>query len=412
MTMVDLQRRFRELGRLRMGEKLVARSGKPYPSKLSDWRITTASEPLAVKVAEVYGGTVEMWEGAPTEGRQWEVRTGTATLDVLVPPGVPFSQAWELWSGGGCQRRCDGRVQTTGEVCACPADIAERVEASKKGAACKPTTRLSVILPRVPDVGVWRLETHGLNAAVELPGTVDLLAAALGNGVMLPAQLRIDQRTSVKDGETRHFVVPVVELPTVTMAELMSGEGVPSLSAPAPVQIAPPAPAAIGSGGGGDAVASHPRPTPARPPRPKAAPKPPAPTPGGTFARAIAHKARQRGVTDDALAVLVQATAGKALNEISDPGEANAIMAALDAPVTTEAAPVPTLASNSQLRKLHVVGKAIGLDHEDLHGYATATLGRTVESLTDLGRDEIARLIEAAESEADAGRPFETGDPT
>lgn len=245
--LIDVQRRFRELGRIRLGqkgEKEVTRNGKTktvtFPKKLSEFRLTSASRELLDVAATVYGGEVREWEGAPTEGKQWELLTGTDRLDVLVPPGEPLTQSWELWSGGGCQRRCNGRAQTTGEPCACPADLDERLELSKKGEACKATSRLSLILPRVPDVGVWRIETHGLNAAVELPGTVDILRRALDAGTMVPAQLRIDQRTSVKDGETRHFIVPVLELPTITTAALFAGE-VPTVAlTPAPTQAIGP----------------------------------------------------------------------------------------------------------------------------------------------------------------------------
>jgi hypothetical protein len=223
--LLGIQRRYRELGRLRMGEKGTSKNGGSYPRKLAEWRLTSQSRELLDVAASLYGGTVGRWEGAPTEGVQWELRSGTDRLDVLVPPGQVLSQYFELWSGGGCVRRCNGMAQTTGELCACPADLELRSELAKDGKACKPTTRLSVILPRIPDIGVWRVESHGMNAAVEIPGTVDILRQALEGGVMIPAQLRMEQRTSKKDGETRHFVVPVLELPTVTIAAL-SAEGV------------------------------------------------------------------------------------------------------------------------------------------------------------------------------------------
>lgn len=236
LGLLDLQKRFRELGRIRLGE----RGQKGAPKKLSEFRLTSASSELLAVASHVYGGAVREWTGAPTEGKQYELLTGADRLDVLIPPGEPLSQSWELWSGGGCQRRCNGVAQETGEECVCPADIEERMELAKTGKACKATTRLSVMLPRIPDIGVWRVETHGLNAAVELPGTVEILKAALNTGELIPAQLRLDQRTSKKDGQTRHFVVPVLELPTVTTAALMAG-GVKAIEA-APV-------AAISSGG-------------------------------------------------------------------------------------------------------------------------------------------------------------------
>jgi hypothetical protein len=246
MPILDIQRRFRELGRIRLGEQRVAKSGKSYPAKLETFRLTSPSEDLIASCAELYGGEVKVWENAPGQGRQWELVTTTSVLDVLVPPGEPLSQWNETWSGGGCVRRCDGfRNVLTDEPCQCPSDTDARSELAAKGLACKPTTRLSLILPRVPDVGVWRLESHGYNSAVELPGTVALLEAVLSRGFMLPAQLRLEARTTKRDGQTNHFVVPVLELTGMTMAALRSGEAagyqqLEAPSAPAPAAIEPP----------------------------------------------------------------------------------------------------------------------------------------------------------------------------
>lgn len=244
--LLDLQRRYRELGRIRLGEK----GPKGAPKRRSTFRLTSPNETLLAHAAAAYGGTVQEWKDAPTEGTQYELATGSDTLDVVIPPGQPLSQHWEMWSGGGCARRCDGYEELlSGESCMCPADHEERAAMAQNGRACKPTTRLSVMLPDLPDIGVWRTETHGTNAAVELPGTVALLEQALSAGRLIPAQLRIDNRTSKKNGQTRHFVVPVLELVGITANTLMTGEipeGLPSGSRPA--LASPPAPA-LGAGG-------------------------------------------------------------------------------------------------------------------------------------------------------------------
>lgn len=266
MPLLDIQRRFRELGRIRLGEQRVAKSGKSYPAKLETFRLTSPSEDLIGSCAELYGGEVKVWENAPGQGRQWELVTTSSTLDVIVPPGEPLSQWWETWSGGGCQRRCDGfRNVLTDEPCQCPADSDSRSELAAQGLACKPTTRLSLILPRVPDIGVWRMESHGYNSAVELPGTVALLEAQLSRGFMLPARLRMEPRTTKRDGQTNHFVVPVLELTGTTMAALRSGDLNGDLQIEAP---SVPAPAAIAP-----APATSAQNDPAPPPVPGPAPK-------------------------------------------------------------------------------------------------------------------------------------------
>src|SRR5690606_20332280 len=89
--------------------------------------------------------------------------------------------------------------------------------------ACKATTRVNVMLPDLPDVGVWRLETHGINAAFELPGTIEIIQMASQTGQFLTGRLRIEHRTSKKAGQTRKFIVPVIDL-DVSMRQLTSGQ--------------------------------------------------------------------------------------------------------------------------------------------------------------------------------------------
>lgn len=80
------------------------------------------------------------------------------------------------------------------------------------GKACKPTTRLSVVLPDVPGLGVWRLESHGWNAAHELGTTAEFLARLMEARTYVPAIMRLERRRQVSGGRTREFVVPVLTL--------------------------------------------------------------------------------------------------------------------------------------------------------------------------------------------------------
>lgn len=219
----------RELGRLRTGMKVakVNKQGKEvtFPTTLTEWRLTTKSRWLAEHVADVYGGDVHQWLEAPSgSGIHWEVFTKSDTLEVFVPDDA-LSQSWELWQSRNCLRRCNGTAMSTGEVCQCPADLEERLYPSKEqkeAGVCKPTSRLSVILYRLPDVGVWRVDAHGEMAAREWPATVRLLDNLRNRGDYLRTKvlLRIDQRAG-KDG---HFYsVPVLELPKVTIAQMLDG---------------------------------------------------------------------------------------------------------------------------------------------------------------------------------------------
>ena len=196
MTIIGLQRRLVEVGRIRMGEK--AEGGRPV--RLETWKLTSRDQVRLKAAANAFGGDVREWKDHPG---QYELHTEVDSLPILLMPGQAISQHYELWSGGGCKRRCDGQnEQLSDGACLCDPEQRE----------CKPHTRLNVLLPDVAGVGAWRLDTTGYYAAVELTGTVELLEVATMRGVLLPARLRIDQRSVLRDGQTRRFPVPTLDI--------------------------------------------------------------------------------------------------------------------------------------------------------------------------------------------------------
>lgn len=234
MPILDLQKRARELGRIRLGQVQQTSNGKTRPAKLDRFRLTSASKPLLEKVAALYGGQVRPWTPANGGPQQWEVITDATRLPILVPP-QPVSQWYELWSGGGCQRRCDGQREIISESpCVCAQDD-ERL--------CKPTTRLNVVLRDVEGIGVFRLESHGYYAAVELPNVAAFLEQA---GGYVSAFLVLEERVVKREGEKpKRFMVPAIEIEGVTPGQLVQGQVVrPEVGAgeaPAAVSGARPA---------------------------------------------------------------------------------------------------------------------------------------------------------------------------
>jgi hypothetical protein len=230
MPILDLQQRTRELGRIRIGVTAPTRSGKTRPAKLDRFRLTSPSRPLLEKVATLYGGTVAEWSPMGGGPDQFEVITDATRLPILVPP-QPISQYYELWSGGGCQRRCDGNTELLSDkACVCGPDPLDR--------ECRPTTRLNVVLRDVPGVGVWRLESHGYYAAVELPGVAELLAKA---GSYVEAFLGLEERTAKREGKTRRWMVPIIDI-DVAPSALMAGQAGTAAVGTAPERAALEAP--------------------------------------------------------------------------------------------------------------------------------------------------------------------------
>lgn len=238
MAILTLQKRMMELGRIRLGGE----KGEKQPGrKLDAFRFTSPSKTLLEAVGARYGGKVAPWDSAPDDG-YWQVYTDATELHGIFPPvfseqdgtpTVPLSQWFESWAGGACDRRCDGVTELlSGKPCLCQTLIDKQGEDAR---VCKPTTRLSFMLPDLPGLGVWRVESRGYHAAIELPGTARVLERAAQEGVFIPMVLRLEKRTVKKPGEKhpRRFVVPVLELPNVTVYQLAAGEVPLVLNAPA-----------------------------------------------------------------------------------------------------------------------------------------------------------------------------------
>lgn len=250
MPILDIQKRAATIGRIRIGQLIPGGTNedgttKYRPAKLGTFRLTTSSEHAARAVAELLGGAVEPWPEAKTAG-QLQVITEQSVLPITIPPGPPdtvVSQWYELWTAAGCARRCDGVTETlSGEKCLCPADQLLRAEQAKRGRACRMTTRVNVLIPDLPGLGTWMCTTHGYYSASELGGTAEVLAQAAARGLLMPANLRIDQREVRKPGEKpKQFPVIALEvlstLRQITHA-VEAGSSMAAALPPAPTPVA------------------------------------------------------------------------------------------------------------------------------------------------------------------------------
>jgi hypothetical protein len=238
VPIVDIQRRGQQIGRIRLGEQVSTgkqdKNGndRMRPSRLSTFRFTTASKVSADAIAALYGGTVRAWNG------EHEVITKESAIGVTVPPrDQVVSQWYEMWTAAGCSRRCSGQQQVNGNACLCPHasdpededEVArcalKRADMAKQNPpqACKLITRISVMIPDLPGLGVFRLDTHSFYAASEIGDAADILQMARDKGIFLPAMLRIEQRSRVANGETKKYPVPVLEILS-TFRQIASGE--------------------------------------------------------------------------------------------------------------------------------------------------------------------------------------------
>ena len=70
------------------------------------------------------------------------------------------------------------------------------------------------MLPDMPDLGVWRLETHSHYAADVMAGGVDTVLQATEGKSMMPVRLWIEQREVMRPTGPKHFPV-VMLVPTI-----------------------------------------------------------------------------------------------------------------------------------------------------------------------------------------------------
>lgn len=253
MPLLDRQRRGVVLGSIRIGTKVTATNaqGRTYerPEKLETFRLTSPDRHKIEQAAELYGGDVRPWTpGENRGGQQWEVVTTVDRMPVRVPPGEPVAQAYELWGGRPVvrQRLCDGyRESMRGGTCVCPPDLMERKSLAAEGNACKPITRLSLVLADLPGLGVWSLTSTGDSAADELAAVAEAIRRSEAAGMMMPATLRLEKRESRGSGKVHHYCVPVLDV-AASLTALESGYvPKPELTQPVRAQLtaAPTAPA-------------------------------------------------------------------------------------------------------------------------------------------------------------------------
>jgi len=232
MPILHLQKRVVEVGRIRAGDQVPAGEGRRRPRKLVNWRLTSKDKARLDAAAELWGGEVQPWE--EREG-EWQLYTGTNVLPIALIPGQLPTSWYELWKAGGLERRCDGVTEMgTDSPCMC----GENAGAGGKD-YCSPHTRFPVMLPDVAGLGAWLLQSNGWNAAHELAGTAEVLQQGMLAGVILPANLRLEQREEKKGGQTRKYAVPVIDI-GITLRQMLGDQafGLPGAAMPA-IEAAP-----------------------------------------------------------------------------------------------------------------------------------------------------------------------------
>lgn len=235
VPLIDMGVRAPEAGRIRLGIQAPTKGGKMRPTSIDTFRFTSPDRASIEQLAALYGGKVEAWnEPKASPKSQWQVISTSNEIPVyLVPDGL--SVHYELWSGGGCQRRCDGvTVQLPEKVSEYDYELVDHncLCVANGVRECDAHTRLQLLLPGIRFRGVWRLDTKGWNAQVELPGMYDLILQLGAQGQMVQALLGVERREKATVVGKRSFVVPRLSI-AQSILELQAGHAaVGAIAAP------------------------------------------------------------------------------------------------------------------------------------------------------------------------------------
>lgn len=234
-----------EHGRLRYGDWTTTRGGKSMPTAIDKWRFTSPDRTAIEALAEAYGGEPEEWvEPKASPANQWQLRSKANSINVWLPR-ASFTCQYELWTGDGLQRRCDGEAcrywTALGHVdtdCVCIADGLPKGKTPQgwRDPACKPYSRVNLILPDIPFGGVWRLEVKGEIFMNEAPGMIALIEEISAGG-MSKVRLQLTKRSSIVNGQKANYIVPQF-FADATAQQLMDGTAAVRAGELSPVRAA------------------------------------------------------------------------------------------------------------------------------------------------------------------------------
>ena len=225
--------RLPELGMIRFGEQVPAKTkdGRDVmrAKPLTKPRLTSTDGELLTAAAGKLGGKVEPWTNPATGEVGFELYTEVDSLECIIPLGAGpvVHQAWEQYKGGGFRTAfSDGYViREFTEQNVWTERPADREELD--GPDWKVITRLRLVLPHVPGIGVWTLRTTSKKAAEDMPSQIKFLALlSVGRGEPVAGRLRLKQRIDRRlvDGEgpkTRRVNYPVLDITDKTPAEML-----------------------------------------------------------------------------------------------------------------------------------------------------------------------------------------------
>jgi len=198
-------RRLPRLGKIRLGEKALAQSGKEYP-KAVDYFVCPP------EVQAIYGEKPRVLDIAfPVEDRdiffpQWYKRYGQSAGLICKGDGETAIQV-------------DPETGEMEEIECCPDEC--QWYAKKH---CRRLANLQFLLPKVPGVGVYQIDTTSFYSITNLNSAIEMIRAVAGRIRMIPLQLILKPQEVQPDGKKKTVYVMDLVAPYTLQKLIQAGQ--------------------------------------------------------------------------------------------------------------------------------------------------------------------------------------------
>ena len=231
------RRRLPRIGKLHLGTKLTNKDGVEYPHAEDHFVCPVGDSPGAGLVQAVYGDTpVELDIMFPSNNmdmvarQEYKYYTRTRKIPICRGNGENAFQLTDLDTGAIVDKESVKiemrKVLCTGQECT-------------YYGKCREVMNLQFLMPNVPGVGVWQLDTGSINSIINVNSDLELIRMLTGTIVGIPLKLKLGQQEAEVEGKRKNIYVLHI-IYEGTLHNIMQEGNYRSLRLAAPVEVPEP----------------------------------------------------------------------------------------------------------------------------------------------------------------------------
>lgn len=215
-------RRLPRVGKIRLGEKATSQRGSQYPRAV-DYFVVRADDATSPAAAEAFH---QIYGDKPRELR---IMFPANDEETFFPQWYKaYRQGVGLWCKGDGETA--QRVGDGGQLMEvpCPCDLLQQ-------GLCKRIGNLLFLLPDVPVIGVWQLDTSSFHSMVNINSAIELIKSMTGGRIAgIPLTLRLRPQEVTPDGKRKTVYVLELAMEGWTLPQLLQAaqRPMPALAAP------------------------------------------------------------------------------------------------------------------------------------------------------------------------------------